>query len=91
MLKNMFLLLLFRRKILFLRLSGLSSGSALFMVASSTMGIHPAAINDDVVPSFTTIYGFIVVQAARLLHKYNNELCIDIMIGKTKYNHPKGR
>ena len=37
------------------------------------MGIHPAAINVDEVPSFTTIYGFIIVQAARLVHKYNNE------------------
>ena len=61
------------------------------MVASSTMGIHPAAVNVVEVPSFTTIYGFIVVQAARLLHKYNNEPCIDIMIRKTKYNHPKVR
>ena len=61
------------------------------MVASSTMGIHPAAINVDEVPNITTIYGFIVVQAARLVHKYNNEPCIDIMIRKTKYNHPKGR
>ena len=43
----------------------------------------------DVVPSFTTIYGFIVVRAARLVHKYNNEPCIDIMISKTKYNHHK--
>jgi len=55
------------------------------------MGVHPAAISGDVVPSFTTIYGFIVVRAARLVHKYNNEPCIDIMIRKTKYNHPKGR
>ena len=54
------------------------------------MGIHPAAINDHVVPSFTTIYWFIVVQAARLVHKYNNEPCIDIMIRKTKYNNQKG-
>jgi len=61
------------------------------MVASSTMGIHLAAVNVDEVPSFTTIYGFIIVQAARLVHKYNNEPCIDIMIRKTKYNHPKGR
>ena len=61
------------------------------MVASSTMEVHPAAIIGDVVPSFTTIYGFIIVQAARLVHKYNNEPYIDIMIRKTKYNHPKGR
>ena len=58
------------------------------MVASSTVGIHPAAINVDEVPSFTTIYGFIVVQTTRLVHKYNNEPCINIMIRKTKYNHP---
>ena len=58
------------------------------MVASSTMGVHPAAISGDVVPSFTTIYGFIVVQTARLVHKYNNEPCINIMIRKIKYNHP---
>ena len=74
----------------FLRLSRLSPGSALFMVASSTVGIHPAAVNVDEVPSFITIYGFIIVQAARLVHKYNNEPCIDIMLRKTKYNHPKG-
>ena len=35
------------------------------MVASSTMGIPPAAINGDVVPSFTTIFLFMTVQAAR--------------------------
>ena len=74
----------------FLRLSGLSSGSALFMVASLTMGIHPAAINDDVVPSFTTIYWFIVVQAARLVHKHYYELCKDIMISKTTTTIVKG-
>ena len=51
------------------------------------MGIHPAAVNVDEVPSFNTIYGFIVVQTARLVHKYNNEPCINIMIRKTKYNH----
>ena len=56
------------------------------MVASSTMGIHPTAVNVDEVPSFTTIYGFIIVQAARLVHKYDNEPCIDIVISKTKYN-----
>jgi len=61
------------------------------MVASLTMGIHPAAVNVDEVPSFTTIFGFIIVQAARLVHKYNNEPCINIMISKTKYNHRKGR
>ena len=72
----------------FFRLSRLSPGSALFMVASSTVGIHPAAVNVDEVPSFTTIYGFIVVQTTRLVHKYNNEPCINIMIRKTKYNHP---
>ena len=44
----------------------------------------------DVVPSFTTIYWFIIVQAARLVNKYNYEPCKDIMIGKTKYNHRKG-
>ena len=54
------------------------------------MGIHPATVNVDEVPNFITIYGFIVVQAARLVHKYNNELCIDIMIRKTKYNNQKG-
>ena len=58
------------------------------MVASSTVGIHPVAINVDEVPSFTIIYGFIIVQTARLVHKYNNEPCINIMIRKTKYNHP---
>jgi len=52
------------------------------------MGIHPAAVNVVEVPSFTTIYGFIVVQTARLVHKYNKEPCINIMIRKTKYNHP---
>ena len=70
---------------------GLSPGSALFMVASSTMGVHLAAINGDVVPSFTTIYWFIIVQAARLVHKYNYEPWKDIMIRETKHNHPKGR
>ena len=63
-------------------------GSAWFTVASSTMGFHPAAVNVDEVSSFITIFGFIIVQAARLVHKYNNEPCIDIMIRKTKYNHP---
>ena len=58
------------------------------MVSSSTVGIHLAAVNVDEVPSFTTIYGFIVVRAARLVHKHNNKPCIDIMIRKTKYNHP---
>ena len=53
-------------------------------------GVHPAAINGDVVPSFTTIYWFIIVQAARLVHKCNNEPCIDIMISRTQNNHPKG-
>jgi len=43
------------------------------------MGIHPAAVNVDEVPSFTTIYEFIVVQTARLVHKYNNEPCIKIL------------
>ena len=65
-------------------------GSAWFTVASSTMGFHPVAVNVDEVSSFITIFGFIIVQAARLVHKYNNEPCIDIMIRKTKYNHPKG-
>jgi len=55
MLKNIFLLYCFGERF-FLVLSELSPGSALFMVASSTMGVHPAAINGDVVPSFTTIY-----------------------------------
>ena len=45
----------------------------------------------DVVPSFTTIYWFIIVQATRLVHKYNYEPCKDIMINKTKSNHRKGR
>ena len=45
----------------------------------------------DIVPNFTTIYWFIIVQAARLVHKYNNNPYIDIMIRKIKYNHPKGR
>ena len=90
-LKNMFLLLLFRRKILFiLGLSGLSPGSALFMVASSTMGVPLAAVNGNVVPSFTAICWFIIVQAARLVHKCNNKPCIDIMISRTQNNHPKG-
>ena len=55
MLKNMFLLL-FKEKDFFLSCSGLSPGSALFMVASSPMGIPLAAVNGDVVPSLTTIY-----------------------------------
>ena len=71
-----FILLLF---LFFLRLSRLSCSSALFMVASSTMGVHPAAISGDIVPSFTTTYGFIFVRAARLVHKYNNEPCIKIL------------
>ena len=54
------------------------------MVANSTIEIHPAAVNVDEVPSFTTIYGFIVVQAARLVHKCNNEPYIDIMISRTQ-------
>ena len=45
----------------------------------------------DVVPSFTTIYRYNIVQAARLVHKYNYEPCKDIMINKTKSNHRKGR
>jgi hypothetical protein len=44
----------------------------------------------DVIPSFTTNYRFIVVQAARLVLKYNYEPCINIMISRTRYNHPKG-
>ena len=44
----------------------------------------------DIVPNFTTIYWFIIVQAARLVHKYNYEPCKDIMISKTNYNHRKG-
>jgi hypothetical protein len=35
------------------------------MVASLTMGIHPAANNGDLVPSITTIYGFKDVQALK--------------------------
>ena len=53
-------------------------------------GDSSCSCHGDVVPSFITIYGFIVVQAARLVHKYNNEHCIDIMISKTNYNHRKG-
>ena len=65
MLKNIFLLYYLGEIFSFFNYSGLSPGSALFMVASSTVGIHPAAVNVDEIPSFTNIYGFIVVQTAR--------------------------
>jgi hypothetical protein len=54
-------------------------------------GFPVAAMIGDGFPSSTTNCRFIVVHAARLVLKYNYEPCINIMLGRTKYNHPKGR
>jgi len=78
-----------KHQIFFLRIRAISRqcfvyGRKLDHVGSS------CSYHGDVVPSFTTIYWFIIVQAARLVHKYNYEPCKDIMISKTIYNHHKG-